>query len=263
MGQPPIALAALGSLAGVVGSFALAWPYGATSAQAYQPRAALAFPVAAAASAESSSAERAPAELQDPMHEVPGGLYRPFFRSPSGAPALTLARFWLDAAPVSQQQFATFVQQQARWRRTQVEPLFAEGSYLSDWQSDLVPSSDARTTPVVFVSWFAARAYCAWQGKRLPSGNEWEYAAGSVPALQLVSAAAAPALWEWTLDFNSLPVDGGDGAGTSANLFCGAGARAREPRDYTAFLRFAFRSSLKASYALKNLGFRCARGATK
>ena len=70
------------------------------------------------------------------------------------------------------------------------------------------------------------------------------------------------ALWEWTLDFNSLPVaSGSQEDGSGASLFCGAGARARDARDYTAFLRYAFRSSLKASYTLKNLGFRCAKDA--
>ena len=41
----------------------------------------------------------------------------------------------------------------------------------------------------------------------------------------------------------------------------GAAARAADPTDYPAFMRYSMRESLKANYTADNLGFRCAGGA--
>ena len=62
-------------------------------------------------------------------------------------------------------------------------------------------------------------------------------------------------------DFNTALVTGesrGD-TGLERRLFCGAGSiGSADSKDYASFMRFAFRSSLKAAYTTKNLGFRCA-----
>jgi formylglycine-generating enzyme required for sulfatase activity len=66
-------------------------------------------------------------------------------------------------------------------------------------------------------------------------------------------------VWEWTLDFNSSLVTGesrGDGS-LERSLYCGSGAAgAADFEDYAALMRYAFRSSLEARYAVGNLGFR-------
>ena len=69
-------------------------------------------------------------------------------------------------------------------------------------------------------------------------------------------------VWEWVEDFNAAlvtPESRSDPA-LEKNLFCGAGSLSADDKTaYFTFLRTAFRSSLRASYTLPNLGFRCAK----
>jgi len=218
---------------------------------------------------------------------VPAGSYLPFFKRTDGMRAIPVEAFSLDAVPVTQAKYLKFVRRNPQWRKSQVKPLFAEAAYLADWTNDLTPGNRAPQEAVTFVSWFAARAYCADRKRRLPTAAEWERAAGEpslTTAAAIVEASTteshspfrfamgkqatdliAPPLrlgnvWEWTMDFNSAPISSSpDGAvNTSSSLFCGDGYRSNTPTDYAKFLRYSFRSSLRANYTLKNLGFRCA-----
>src|SRR5690606_11083451 len=149
-------------------------------------------------------------------------------------------------------------------------------------------SSAQENQPVVHVSWHAAKAYCAWQGKRLPSNLEWQFVAyegdqdyvarltewyskpstselpnvgEGKPNRFLVHDMYGP-IWEWVGDFNSLMVanDGRAGGGTREARFCGAGSlAATESRNYIGFMRAAYLSALKASNTTSTLGLRCAK----
>ena len=186
-----------------------------------------------------------------------------------------------------------------QWRRGTIRPVFAEPAYLADWSSPThVGTADDLRRPVTGVSWFAARAYCAEQGTRLPTVDEWEYAAaasttrrsgaddpqffGSLLALYAPRSRGRPpavggaanaygvrdlhgVVWEWTLDFNSVTV-GDDsrasGSGQDArdhHLFCASAAiGATDPSNYPAFARFAVRAGLTARSTTSGVGFRCA-----
>jgi formylglycine-generating enzyme len=234
------------------------------------------------------------------MALIPAGQYEPLLRGKDDPPRIAVPAFWLDARPVTNADFLAFVRANPKWQRSQVKALFADDGYLAEWAGDLDLGARAPAdAPVVRVSWFAARAYAAWSGKRLPTTAEWERAAsagfatevganepeyrdaalgwfsrpGSVP---LPAAGGGrpnvfgvhdmlTLVWEWVDDFNTALVTGESRAdtGLERTLFCGAGAvSARDLTNYPAFMRAGFRSSLRASYVVPNLGFRCAKSAT-
>jgi formylglycine-generating enzyme required for sulfatase activity len=234
------------------------------------------------------------------MVPVPAGAYIPLFRA-AGEPKETMVEaFLLDAHPVTNGEYVEFVRAHPKWRRSQVKRLFADAQYLAAWAGDLDPGpSLLSNAPVTQVSWFAARAFATWKGKRLPTLAEWEYAAaatgtrtnGADPELDRLirnwysrpSPSVLPSVgsgsrnmhgvhdlhglvWEWVEDFSTSMVTGdarGD-TGLDRQLFCGVGADgARERSDYPAFMRYGFRTSLRASYTVHNLGFRCARSLTR
>lgn len=243
------------------------------------------------------------------MARIAAGEYRPLYRQPvPGANRDTILRrvvpvhvaaFDLDVHAVTNGEYLAFVRTHPEWRRSRVSRLWADESYLARWAGDLEPGPRAPLdAPVVEVSWFAARAYCGAQGKRLPMVAEWERAANAdetrrdasrdpkfLDRVRTFYSHPTPdvhprvestfrnmwgvwdlhgLVWEWTLDYGSALVSGesrGD-ASLERGLYCGAGAsNAGDFGDYAAFMRYAFRSSLQARYTTANLGFRAARDA--
>lgn len=203
--------------------------------------------------------------------------------------------FDLDVYPVTNKDYMDFVKKYPQWQKSNVKKLFADGSYLSNWKNDLqIKDSENLNSPVTYVSWFAAKAYCECQGKRLPTMDEWEYAAMADETVkdarikksyneQILSWYESSRtnenevgehpknfwgvhdlhglVWEWTADFNSVLLSGESRKDNDKdnNLFCGSAAiGATDLMNYAAFMRYALRGSVKANYALKNLGFRCA-----
>lgn len=229
--------------------------------------------------------------------KLPGGNFRTALKYEDRKGDTRIAPFALMRKPVTNAEFQAFTRTQPQWRRDRVARALAEPRFLSHWSGpDTLGSSALPQQPVVQVSWFAAQAYCKAQGARLPSWDEWEYAAAadetrrdarrdpawrerilrwySHPSNQALARTGLQApnvygvqdlhglVWEWTEDFSSLLVAGDNrNQGDADNAkFCGAGALSMDDRDhYAVLMRVAMLSSLDAKDTTLNLGFRCAR----
>lgn len=229
------------------------------------------------------------------MIRIESGSYLGFLGQDSGR-IVNVKTFQIDDSPVTNKEFLEFLKNNPQWTRSKISSIYADRDYLNNWQGDFEFPKDAKPeSPVTNVSWFAAKAYAESVGKRLPTIDEWEYAAladensknasGKLEFTQYILNSYQKKrmyreaikqqkpnyygiydlygmVWEWTEDFNSVMISGESRNDSSKNesLFCsGAAVTTSDLTNYAAFMRYAMRGSLKANYSVNNLGFRCAK----
>jgi formylglycine-generating enzyme required for sulfatase activity len=220
------------------------------------------------------------------------GRYNPLYGKKGNQ--VIVESFLMDVYPVTNQEYLEFVKSNSKWKKSAVKEIFADGNYLNSWNGDTILGI-SKNSPVTNISWFAAKAYCECLNKRLPFVDEWEYVAMADESVKdarnkksfnqyLLNWYEKPntfkneignayknywgvydvhgLIWEWTADFNSILMSGENRSGVTENksLFCGSGSLSTtDLMNYAAFMRYAFRGSLKANYTIQNLGFRCAK----
>lgn len=138
----------------------------------------LAFPILISKPESTLPANDIPAE----MVKIPAGQFRfytkrdpgtlePFIPFPdySDTVAIPLHSFFMDKYPVTNAKYQIFVNQTSYIPKDTT-------NYLKHWFMN-APRPGTENFPVVYVSPDDAHAYAKWAGKRLPTEQEWQYAA--------------------------------------------------------------------------------------
>jgi len=220
---------------------------------------------------------------------VPAGSFHSVLPEVVGKP-IQVDSFYMDETVVTNEDYVKFVKDNPGWRRSEIPPIFTNDGYLREWKSDLNPGYEnlGENRPVTRISWYAANAYCAAQGGRLPTLNEWEYSAqmlnfdneaemnrfssnliswySGIDAENLPEVASTGIettagvkdqfglVMEWVEDFKPLIAD-------EISLDCGTVGRMQTLNSiysYAAAVRYITRMSFNPKITTGMVGFRCA-----
>ena len=118
-------------------------------------------------------------------------------------PQISVSNFWIDAQEVTVARFRRFVQAGSPVPANPVaypanrtvppgavrEAVSDDGNAICNWSAS--PGS-REEHPINCVDWYTALAFCAWDGGRLPTETEWEWAARGRTGTNLTTGRAYP-----------------------------------------------------------------------
>ena len=102
-----------------------------------------------------------------------------------------ISSFWIDRTEVTRTAYQRFLDA-TDYRPPSVEEPWADDGWT--WKDGRFPPGTG-DHPVVLVSWYDAREYCAWMGKRLPTEAEWQLAA--------LGPASATRMYPWGQQYDA------------------------------------------------------------
>ena len=89
----------------------------------------------------------------------------------------------INTYEVSNDEFIKFVNAFPEYKKSRFVSGLHDGEYLKHWINNDQAPNEYANHPVVYVSWYAAKAFCERQGARLPTADEWRKAAGDLPTV--------------------------------------------------------------------------------